>query len=70
MAEHIMKDYFLIRRNGMGESICIELLHYANNFGAAKRAMLNTYGLKESDIITYGSKPRGTYSTFDGTSFH
>lgn len=70
MADRVMKDYFLISRNGGADSFCVELLHRANNMWAAKKAMLNTYGLKESDIITYGLKPYGTaYSTFDGTRY-
>lgn len=71
MADRIMKDYFYFNRGG--QTLCVEVLHYANNLYAAKKAMLNTYGLKESDIIrsSFSTPNAGiSYSTFDGTRYH
>ena len=47
----------------------INVISYAKNVCAAKKAMLNMYGRSESDIKWSGSERRGA-PTFDGRNCH
>ena len=67
--------YFLIQRSN--SDFAIRLIHYANNFFAAKNAMLNAYGLSDRNIVTWSSSPAAPIwartkpcTDFDGRNAH